>query len=45
LADILEVVHALGALDDHSPALLEGLRAKKAQLRGRFEDKIILEEA
>jgi predicted house-cleaning noncanonical NTP pyrophosphatase (MazG superfamily) len=45
LADILEVVHALGALAGHGPEHLEQLRAAKAAKRGGFKERIILEEA
>lgn len=45
LADILEVVHALGRLTGHEPAYLEDIRAEKAAERGGFKDRIILEEA
>ena len=45
LADIQEVVHALGALAGHGPAHLEDIRAKKAAERGGFKERIILEEA
>jgi predicted house-cleaning noncanonical NTP pyrophosphatase (MazG superfamily) len=45
LADIMEVVHALGALTGHEPAHLENIRAKKAAERGAFKERIILEEA
>ncbi len=45
LADILEVVHALGALAGHGPEHLEQLRAAKAAERGGFKERIILKEA
>jgi len=45
LADILEVVHALGELTGHTPAQLETLRADKAVARGGFKKRIILEES
>ena len=45
LADIQEVVHALGALAGHGPEHLENLRAAKAAERGGFTERIILEEA
>ncbi len=45
LADILEVVHALGALAGHTHNSLEALRADKAIKRGGFTKRIVLEEA
>ena len=36
LADVLEVVYALAALDGLTPADLEALRARKAEARGAF---------
>ena len=39
LADILEVIYALS-----TPAKLEMLRKKKAEEKGAFKDKIILDE-
>jgi predicted house-cleaning noncanonical NTP pyrophosphatase (MazG superfamily) len=45
LADIMEVVHALGNVAGLNPAGLEKVRAAKAAERGGFEKKIILEEA
>lgn len=36
LADVLEVVYALAALDGLTPADLEALRAGKAEARGAF---------
>jgi predicted house-cleaning noncanonical NTP pyrophosphatase (MazG superfamily) len=42
LADILEVVYALGDLLGVSREELESLRAKKAEERGAFKDKIYL---
>lgn len=36
LADVLEVVYALAALDGLTPADLEALRAGKAEVRGAF---------
>ena len=45
LADIMEVVHALGALHSHTPEQLELMRADKATARGGFKKRIILEEA
>lgn len=45
LADIMEVVHALGNVAGLNPAGLEKVRAAKAAERGGFEKRIILEEA
>jgi len=45
LADILEVVYALGELHDTSPRMLEELRIRKVTERGGFTKKIILDEA
>ena len=45
LADILEVVHALGALENHGPEHLERLRVDKAAERGAFKKGIILLES
>ena len=45
LADILEVVFALAAHAGISREELERLRAKKAEERGAFTQRIILEEA
>lgn len=42
LADILEVVYALGMLHHTPPSQLEILRAEKAQARGAFEAGVIL---
>ncbi len=44
LADILEVVHAICDHKKISIHELESLRKKKAEERGAFKDKIILEE-
>ena len=44
LADILEVVYALGALIGTDKNDLEIIREKKVQTRGGFQKKIILEE-
>jgi len=44
LADILEVVYALGDLLGYDRYSLEQLRNEKASLRGQFKDGIILEE-
>lgn len=45
LADVLEVVYALGSLTSHTPEDLEKLRLAKAAERGGFKERIILEEA
>jgi predicted house-cleaning noncanonical NTP pyrophosphatase (MazG superfamily) len=45
LADILEVVYALGAVAGVDQGQLENLRRTKAQERGAFERRIILEES
>lgn len=42
LADILEVVYALGEDLGHSPEELEKIRRKKAEKRGAFRDKVFL---
>lgn len=43
LADILEVVYALSLLEGANREQLEEVRKKKADERGGFEQKIILE--
>lgn len=45
LADILEVIYALGALNEVDRDELESIRKEKAQKRGAFKKKIILDEA
>jgi predicted house-cleaning noncanonical NTP pyrophosphatase (MazG superfamily) len=45
LADILEVVYALGVQLGVTPHELEQLRLQKAQKRGGFEKRIFLESA
>ena len=45
LADVMEVVYALGEIAGVNPADLERIRAAKATERGGFEKKIILEES
>ena len=42
LADLLEVIHAATVARGYSIDELEALRAKKAEKRGGFEDKIFL---
>jgi len=44
LADILEVVYAICDFKKIDKEKLEILREKKAEERGRFKDKIILDE-
>jgi len=44
LADILEVIYALGDLYGIDKEELEQLRKAKAEKRGGFKDKIILDE-
>ncbi len=44
LADILEVVYAICDFKKIDKEKLEILRKKKAEERGRFKDKIILDE-
>jgi predicted house-cleaning noncanonical NTP pyrophosphatase (MazG superfamily) len=43
LADVLEVVHTLRELDGLTVEELEELRSEKAERRGRFEERIVLE--
>lgn len=45
LADILEVLYALAELDQLTQAALEEIRRTKADERGSFRKRIILEEA
>ncbi len=45
LADILEVIYALGETKNASRERLESLRRKKSCERGAFKQKIILEES
>jgi len=42
LADILEVVYALGEALQLTPEMLEMLRRKKAEERGVFKDRVLL---
>jgi predicted house-cleaning noncanonical NTP pyrophosphatase (MazG superfamily) len=44
LADIIEVVNALGESMDINKEKIESLRLKKAEERGSFKDRIILDE-
>ncbi|WP_049887761.1 nucleoside triphosphate pyrophosphohydrolase [Natronobacterium gregoryi] len=43
LADVLEVVHAIRAHEGISRERLQELRSEKAQERGRFAERIVLE--
>lgn len=43
LADVLEVVHAIREHEGVSEERLRRLRAEKAERRGRFEERIVLE--
>ena len=42
LADALEVVYAIGKVIGHTPEDIEKARAKKAEERGGFDDKVFL---
>lgn len=42
LADVLEVIRAIGKTHGYSPAQIETARAQKFQERGGFEDRIFL---
>ena len=44
LADILEVIYALGITKNFTPKTLESLRQKKAKQRGAYTKRIILNE-
>ena len=44
LADLLEVVRAVALARGSSPEELEEIRRQKAEKRGGFEKKILLEE-
>lgn len=44
LADILEVIYAIGDYQKIDKQKLEQLRKKKAEEKGEFKDKIILDE-
>jgi len=44
LSDVLELIKAVAALDGATLEDIENLRAKKAEERGGFEKKILLEE-
>lgn len=43
LADVLEVVHAIREREGVSEERLDAIRAEKADERGRFEERIVLE--
>jgi predicted house-cleaning noncanonical NTP pyrophosphatase (MazG superfamily) len=43
LADVLEVVHALAALDDVSAEELETMRREKRDERGGFDGSVVLD--
>lgn len=44
LADLLEIIHALAEVQESSIEEVEKIRAKKAEERGRFKEKIYLIE-
>ena len=44
LADVLEVVYALAAVEGFSPSQLEEMRERKRRARGGFEQRIFLVE-
>lgn len=44
LADLLEVMQAVAAARGYTPDRLEAIRAKKAEERGGFRDRILLME-
>lgn len=44
LADLLEVIHAAAIARGYSIEELEALRAKKAEKRGGFQEKILLKK-
>ena len=45
MADILEVIDAITNFKNFSKEELEIIKNKKAEERGKFKDKIILEES
>ena len=45
MADVLEVIDAISDFKDFDRINLEKVRNKKAEERGKFKDKIILEES
>ncbi|PYZ96845.1 phosphoribosyl-ATP pyrophosphohydrolase [Alteribacter lacisalsi] len=44
LADLLELIYALGAVHGASAEILEKLRKKKAETRGGFQERLYLKE-
>ena len=44
LADVMEVIHAICDVKNFSMKEIETMRLKKAEERGRFKKKIILDE-
>lgn len=45
LADLLEVIDAIMEYKDFDRTMVESTRQKKAQERGKFKDRIILDES
>lgn len=45
LADLLEVVDAIADYKKFDPAEIEAIRKKKADERGKFKDRVILDES
>ena len=45
LADVLEVIEAIKSFKQFNEAELQKVKDKKAEERGKFKDKIILEES
>ncbi|MEK7503331.1 MAG: nucleoside triphosphate pyrophosphohydrolase [Patescibacteria group bacterium] len=45
LADLLEVIEAIAEYKSFDKSIIEEIRAKKAQERGKFKDRIILLES
>lgn len=45
IADILEVIEAICQYKEFDAATLQKIREQKAEERGKFKDKIILEES
>ncbi len=45
LADVLEVLEAVSEYKKFDPSELSGIKNKKAKERGKFRDRIILEES
>ena len=44
-ADLLEVINAVAEYKNFNPAAIQEIRNKKAQERGKFKDRIILDES